>query len=59
MPNNFQSITSGEPELKDYYNQESQYEAIKKRRKRRLQKEGLTEDDTVGYDTVPKPIDEF
>lgn len=59
MPNNFQSITSGEPELKDYYNQESQYEAIKKRRKRRLQKEGLTEDDAVGYDTVPKPIDEF
>lgn len=59
MANNFQDILSGKPELKDYYGTDSQYEAIKKRRKKAIEKYGIEDEDKVGYDKVPKPIDEF
>lgn len=42
MANNYQDISTGEAELKDYYNQ-----AIKKRRLKRMDKEGIPIDDTL------------
>lgn len=55
MANSFQSINSGEAELKDYYNSGSQYEAIKRRRKKAMEKYGLQEEDKVGWDRVLDP----
>lgn len=57
MANSFQTIDSGEAELKDYYDIESQYEAIKRRRKKAMEKQGIFEDEKYDFDTVPKPTE--
>ena len=55
MPDNFQGINSGQGELKDFYEDDSQYEAIRRRRKRAAEKEGIILEDKIAFDTVPKP----
>jgi len=51
-----QTITSGTAELKDYYDPyNSTYEAIKRRRKKRMEKEGLPEPVNQDFDMVPNP----
>lgn len=49
--NSFQTIDSGQPELKDDY--ESAYEAIRRRRKKNLEKYGVEEDEKIDRDEVP------
>lgn len=58
MANNFQDTLTGKAELKDYYGAESQYEAIKKRRKKAIEKYGIEDEDKVGWDKTPKPIED-
>lgn len=59
MANNFQDTLSGEAELKDYYDSGSQYEAIKKRRKKAMEKFGIELEDEVGFNKVSKPIEDY
>ena len=59
MANDFQDTLSGKAELKDYYNQESEYEAIKRKRKKAMEKNGLLEDDSLEYDKVNKPLPDY
>lgn len=55
MPDSFQSIQSGQGELKDYYG-ESMYEALRRRRKKNAEKFGLDEDtDEVNRDKIKDP----
>ena len=52
----FQSVNSGNGSLKDFYD-ESAYEAVRRRRKKSLEKTGLqTDDDSNDRETVKKPI---
>lgn len=59
MANLFQGIDSGEAELKDYYDTGSQYEAIKRRRKKAMEKYGLTDDPKYDWEKVPDPDKEY
>lgn len=55
MANEFQDISSGQGELKNFYEGESQYEAIKRRRKRAMDKQGLIEEEKYDWDEVRDP----
>lgn len=58
MANNPQSITTGEAELKDYYDPYgSMYEAVKRRRKKTMSNKGLVDDEDYGatFEKVPNP----
>ena len=55
MADQFQGIESGKAELKDYYDVGSQYEAIKRRRKKAMEKQGLFDDEKYDWDRVPTP----
>lgn len=58
MPDNIQSISTGEAELKNYYEPyNSVYEAIKRRRKKRMTKEGILNQDneSTDFNKVPDP----
>ena len=58
MANDFQSMTTGQPELKDYYDPyASTYEAIKKRRKKAMENKGLEDqnDYSATFEKVPNP----
>ena len=56
MPDNSQSITSGSSELKNYYEPyNSIYEAIKRRRKKKMQEQGLDLPDDEDENQVPNP----
>ena len=52
MANEFQDISSGQGELKNFYEGESQYEAIKRRRKKAMEKQGLFEEDKYDWDEI-------
>lgn len=56
MPDNIQNINSGGAELKDYYDPyNSTYEAIKRRRKKRMEAQGLEMGDDTDFDKTPNP----
>lgn len=55
MSDSFQGINSGQGELKNFYEGESQYEAIRRRRKKAMEKQGLTEEDKYDWDETLKP----
>lgn len=56
MADNFQTIQSGKAELKDYYGNESTYEAIRRRRKKSIEKLGIEEEiDEDSRQEVPDP----
>ncbi len=56
MPDNLQNIQSGQGELKNYYDPyNSTYEAIKRRRKKRMESEGIDLPDSAEFDQVPNP----
>ena len=57
--NQFQSTQSGSAELKDYYGSESQYEAIKRRRKKAMEKQGIFEEPDYDYKRVEKPSPDY
>ncbi len=56
MANNYQTIESGEDELKDFYT-DSTYEALKKRRQKAADKAQIQSqlNDQGTYDVVPRP----
>lgn len=59
--NNFQSIASGSAELKnDYGGQGSVYEAVRRRRKKLVEKEGINSENDSETDrtSIPVPDDE-
>lgn len=59
MSDSYQNIDSGQSELKNFYSaDESQYEAIRRRRKRLLEKMGIDEDDG-SRDKTPSPSPEY
>lgn len=58
MADNFQSIQSGQGELKNFYSDdmESTYEAIRKRRRKKSESLGLENpNDDLNRDKVPDP----
>lgn len=56
MPDNTQTIQTGAAELKDYYDPYgSVYEAIKRRRKKRMQDQGLDLKDEPDFDKQMNP----
>lgn len=58
MANSFQTQTSGQAELKDYYEgYDSTYEALKRRRKKAADKEMISSqlNDQAEFDKVPRP----
>lgn len=59
MADSFQGIQSGQGELKNFYEDESQYEAIKRRRKRAMEKQGLFDDEKYDWDRVMNPNPDY
>lgn len=56
MPDNIQNTQTGGAELKDYYQPyNSTYEAIKRRRKKRMEKQGIQDQESSEFDLVPNP----
>lgn len=56
VADNLQTINTGEAELKNYYEPyNSTYEAIKRRRKKRMAKEGLDLEEDTDFNKVPNP----
>lgn len=59
MPDDFQNIKSGQGELKNNYEGESQYEAIKRRRKKAMEKQGLSDDTIYDWNETLDPSPEY
>lgn len=55
MANNPQTIQSGSGELKNFYDDSSTYEAIKRRRKKAAEKSGIDETPDYDWNEVPDP----
>lgn len=59
MSDAFQGINSGQGELKNFYEKESQYEAIKRRRKKAAEKNGIIEEEKYDWDEVTNPAPNY